>query len=125
MFRKGYDFNKFLSYKDKLAKELHIKDWKKEYVYDCKVIYINTIELRDMLRTMYSANFFGVPFSFLNLDQIVSINLQTKQLRCIVSDMDSLYKTSIFPIPMTITHRKKIYNDLILMRREFIKSQQN
>ena len=125
MFRKGYDFNKFLSHKDRMAKELNIKDWKKEYVYDCKVIYINSVKLRDILRTMYPTDFFGVPFSFLNLDQIVSINLETKKLRYIVTDMDSLYATSIYPKPSTITHRKKIYNDLILMRREFIKSQQN
>lgn len=125
MFRKGYDFNKFLSYKDKVAKELNIKDWKKEYVYDCKVIYINSIKLRDMLRTMYPTNFFGVPFSFLNLNQIVSINLKTKQLRYIVSDMDNQYETVTNPRPFIITQRKKIYNDLILMRREHFKNQQN
>ena len=125
MFRKGYDFNKFLSYKDKVAKELHIKDWKKEYVYDCKVIYINSIELRDMLRNMYPTDFFGVPFSFLNLYQIVSINLKTKKLRYIVSNMDHPYPSATNFKPFVITHRKKIYNDLILMRREFIKSQQN
>lgn len=125
MFRNGYDFNKFLTYKDKLSKELNIKDWKKEYVYDCKVIYINSVKLRDMLRTMYPTDFFSVPLSFLNLNQIVSINLKTKQLRYIVSNMDHPYPSATNFKPKTITHRKKIYNDLILMRMEFIKSQQN
>lgn len=124
MFRDGYDFNKFLIYKDKVAKELKIKDWKKDYIYDCKVIYIDSIELRDTLIKMYPTNFFGIPFSFLNLNQIVSINLTTKKLRYVISDMDNQYKTETNPRPMIITHRKKIYNDIIKMRREHFKNQQ-
>lgn len=124
MFRDGYNFNKFLSYKDKVAKELKIKDWKKEYIYDCKIIYINSLEVKEMLINMFPSDFLGIPFSFLNFNQIVSINLKNKTLKYIVSDMDNQYKSETNPRPIIITHRKKIYNNIIKMRREYIKNQQ-